>query len=82
MLGTMAGSLAAVIANAHLVEQIRKQVERERMLHEVSSKIRRSTDIQAILTTTTRELSRITGAKRAHIEIGIEPPPKEETTKR
>jgi GAF domain-containing protein len=73
MLGTLAGSLAAIIANAHLVEQIRKQVERERMLYEVSSKIRRSTDIQTILTTTTRELSRITGAKRAQIEIGIEP---------
>ncbi len=72
MLGTMAGSLAAVIANARLVEQIRKQVERERMLHEVSNKIMRSTDIQTILTTTTRELSRITGAKRAQIEIGIE----------
>lgn len=72
MLGTMAGSLAAVIANARLVEQIRKQVERERMLHEVTSKIMRSTDIQTILTTTTRELSRITGAKRAQIEIGIE----------
>ncbi len=79
MLGTMAGSLAAVIANAHLVEQIRKQVERERVLREVSSKIRRSTDIQAILTTTTRELSRITGAKRAQIEIGIEPDPEEES---
>ncbi|GAB4432228.1 MAG: hypothetical protein Kow002_20260 [Anaerolineales bacterium] len=72
MLVTMAGSLAAVIANARLVEQIRKQVERERMLYEVSSKIRRSTDIQTILTTTARELSRITGAKRAEIEIGLE----------
>jgi len=78
MLGTMAGSLAAVIANASLVDQIRKQVERERLLHEVSSKIMRSTDIQTILTTTTRELSRITGAKRAQIEIGIEPDTLEE----
>jgi len=74
----MAGSLAAVIANASLVDQIRKQVERERLLHEVSSKIMRSTDIQTILTTTTRELSRITGAKRAQIEIGIEPDTLEE----
>jgi sigma-B regulation protein RsbU (phosphoserine phosphatase) len=78
MLGTMAGSLAAVIANARLVEQIRKQAERERMLYEVSSKIRRSTDIQTILKTTTREISRFTGAKRAQIEIGIEPDTQEE----
>ena len=73
MLGTLAGSLAAIIANARLMEQIRKQVERERVLYEVSSKIRRSTDIQTILTTTAREISRITGAKRAQIEVGIEP---------
>ena len=78
MLGTMAGSLAAVIANAHLVEKNRKQAERERMLYEVTNKIRRSTDIQTILTTTTREISRFTGAKRAQIEIGIEPNTQEE----
>ena len=72
MLGTLAGSLAAIIANARLVEQIRKQAERERLLYEISSKIRRSTDMQTILSTTINELSRATGARRTQISIGVE----------
>jgi GAF domain-containing protein len=69
MLGTLAGSLAAIIANARLLEQIRRQAERERTLYEVTSKIRRSTDIQTILATTASELTRAVGARRAQIRI-------------
>ncbi len=69
MLGTLAGSLAAIIANARLLAQIRRQAERERLLYEVTSKIRRSTDIQTILATTASELTKAIGAKRAHIRI-------------
>lgn len=71
MLGTLAGSLAAIIANARLVDQIRKQAERERLLYEISSKIRRSTDVQTILSTTINELRRATGARKTQIDIGI-----------
>jgi GAF domain-containing protein len=70
MLGTLAGSLAAIIANARLVDQIRKQAERERLLNEISSKIRRSTDMQTILSTTIQEIHRATGARRTQISIG------------
>lgn len=69
MLGTLGGSLAAIIANARLLEQIRVQAERERLIYEVTSKIRRSTDIQSILMTTASELTRITGARYAKIHI-------------
>ncbi len=69
MLGTLGGSLAAIIANARLLEQIRIQAERERLIYEVTSKIRRSTDIQSILMTTASELTRITGARYAKINI-------------
>jgi GAF domain-containing protein len=70
MLGTLAGSLAAIIANARLVDQIRRQAERERLLNEISSKIRRSTDMQTILSTTIQELHRVTGARKTQITIG------------
>jgi GAF domain-containing protein len=73
MLGTLAGSLAAIIANARLVDQIRKQAERERLLNEISSKIRRSTDMRTILATTVQEIHRVTGARKAQIDIGIIP---------
>jgi GAF domain-containing protein len=69
MLGTLGGSLAAIIANARLLEQIRMQAERERLIYEVTSKIRRSTDIQSILTTTASELTRVTGSKQTKIKI-------------
>jgi GAF domain-containing protein len=71
MLGTLAGSLAAIIANTRLVEQIRKQAERERLLYEITSKIRRSTDMQTILSTTIDEIRRATGAHKTKITLGI-----------
>jgi GAF domain-containing protein len=72
MLGTLSGSLAAIVANARLIEQVRRQVDRERMLYEITSKIRRSTDMQTIMATTTTELSKALGARRAEIKIDLE----------
>ncbi len=71
MLGTLGGSLAAIIANARLLEQIRGQAERERALNEITSKIRRSTDMQSILATTAGELTRVVGARHAQIRISV-----------
>lgn len=73
LLGTLGGSLAAIIANARLLEQIRAQAERERVLYEITDKIRRTTDMQTILTTTVSELTRAVGANRAHIKVGLNP---------
>jgi len=70
LLGTLGGSLAAIIANARLLEQIRAQAERERLLFEITDKIRRTTDLQTILTTTVSELTRVTGASRVHVKLG------------
>jgi sigma-B regulation protein RsbU (phosphoserine phosphatase) len=69
MLGTLGGSLAAIIANARLLEHIRLQAERERVIYDVTSKIRRSTDIQSIMMTTTSELTRITGARFTRLQV-------------
>lgn len=73
MLGTLAGSLAATIANARLLTQIRSQAERERLLYEVTSKIRRSTDMQTILATTASELTKAVGARHTQIKIEVAP---------
>src|SRR6266545_4185449 len=73
LLGTLGGSLAAIIANARLLEQIRAQAERERILFEISDKIRRTTDMETILTTTVSELTRAVGANSARIKIGVPP---------
>ncbi len=63
MLGTLCGTLAAIIANTRLIE-------RQRLLFEVTSKIRRSISVQKILETTVTELSQAVGANRAAIRIG------------
>lgn len=73
LLGTLGGSLAAIIANARLLEQIRAQVEREHVLFEITDKIRRTTDMETILTTTVSELTRAVGANSARIRVGINP---------
>jgi GAF domain-containing protein len=73
LLGTLGGSLAAIIANARLLEQIRAQAERERILFEISDKIRRTTDMETILATTASELTRAVGATSARIKVGITP---------
>ena len=70
LLGTLGGSLAAIIANARLLEQIRAQAERERILFEISDKIRRTTDMQTIISTTASELTRAVGANSARIKLG------------
>ena len=71
LLGTLGGSLAAIIANARLLEQIRAQAERERILFEISDKIRRTTDMETILATTASELTRAVGATGARIKLGV-----------
>jgi GAF domain-containing protein len=74
LLGTLGGSLAAIIANARLLEQIRAQAERERILFEITDKIRRTTDMDTILATTVSELTRAVGAHRARIKLGVGSP--------
>jgi sigma-B regulation protein RsbU (phosphoserine phosphatase) len=71
LLGTLGGSLAAIIANARLMEQIRSQAERERILFDISDKIRRTTDMETILATTASELTRAVGATGARIRLGV-----------
>jgi len=71
MLGTLAGSLAAIIANARLLQQVRRQAERERLLREITTKIRRSTNIQTILSTTAKELTKAVGAQHTQVKIAV-----------
>ena len=73
LLGTLGGSLAAIIANARLLEQIRARAERERVLFEITDKIRRTTDMDTILATTVSELTRAVGANRARITLAVKP---------
>jgi GAF domain-containing protein len=72
MLGTLAGSLAAIIAHSRLLEQFRQQIERERMLYEITNKIRRTTNPEKILAITAEELSKILNTRSTQISISLQ----------
>lgn len=69
ILGALGNNLGSVIANIRLVQQVRQQVERERLLFDVTSKIRHSVNLETILETSTREICRALGARRATMRI-------------
>jgi GAF domain-containing protein len=71
MIGTLAGSLAAIIAHSRLLEQFRQQIEHDRLLYEISTKVRRTSNIQSILEIATDEISKAVGARRARISIDV-----------
>jgi GAF domain-containing protein len=70
LISLLALQMAATIESARLFDQTRRQAEREHMLFEITSRIRRSVDVQGILSTTASELSKALGARRATISIG------------
>lgn len=63
ILGTLAGSLSAIIVNTRLSE-------RQQQLFEVTNKIRRSVSMENILETTATELSKALRARKASIQVG------------
>lgn len=80
MLGTLAGSLAAIIAHSRLLEQFRQQVERERLLYDITSKIRRTSSPEKILSIAANELSKVLNTRKAQIEVTVQPEQNREST--
>ena len=72
MLGTLAGSLAAIIAHSRLLEQFRQQVERERLLYDITSKIRRTSNPDKILSIAATESIKVLNARKMQIEVTVE----------
>lgn len=77
ILGTLGNSLGAVIANVGLIARVRQQTERQKMLFEITSKIRRSVDVETILRTSATELARALEVQQARIEITAGKTPEE-----
>ena len=69
ILGALGDSLGGVITNTRLMDRIRQQVERQRLLYEITSKIRRSVDIESILKTSAAEIGKALDATRVSISI-------------
>lgn len=81
MLGTLAGSLAAIISHSQLLEQFRTQVERERILYEVTNRIRRSSSSDKIIAITANELGKTLAARQVSIRLDLNAASRGETPK-
>lgn len=67
--GALANNLGAILHNTQLVREVRKQVEKQRQIYEITSKIRRSVDVQTILETSASEIAKALGVDQVQIEI-------------
>lgn len=70
LLTTIASQIAAGIQNAQLLDQVQRTARRERLIHEITRKVRRSPDMKSVLDTTTRELARALNAVRTTATLG------------
>ena len=70
LLATVASQVAAGIQNATLLDQVQRTARRERLIHEITSQVRRSPDMKSILETSTRELGRALNAIRSTVSLG------------
>jgi len=71
ILSTMAANLGSIIANAQLVSQVTRQIERQQQIFEITSKIRRSVDMNSIIETSTSELCKALRAQKATMHLSV-----------
>ncbi len=69
IMAALANNLGAVVSNWRLVDKIQSQVDRQKLLFEATSKIRRSVDISTILQTSIQEIGHTMGVQRAQIRL-------------
>jgi len=69
LLETTTNRLALALENARLLEEIQNQAERERVVSEISSKVRASSDIDSILRTAAAELGRTLGVSEVMVQL-------------
>lgn len=66
---TLANNLASIVANIELVEQITRQVERQRQLYDITSKIRKSVDFETIMQTSLAEVCNALNIRKGSIQL-------------
>lgn len=71
--------LAAIVFNNKLLDQLRRQADKQRAIVEITNKVRQTAEMQSILHTSVAEICKAVGASRARIEITS---PKEVDTNR
>ena len=70
--------LAQALENARLLGETQLRAQRERIIGDITGRVRASMDLEGILQTTVRELGAALGADRAFIRLGADVRPSEE----
>jgi GAF domain-containing protein len=73
LMSTIASQVATALQNAQLMDHIQRSARRERLIHEITSKVRRAPDMNTILETTARELNRAMNATSTSIQLKPRP---------
>lgn len=71
LIETVADQMALAIENARLLEETRRRAERERVITDLSTQIRASTEVDTILRTAIRELGQALRASDGLIQLNI-----------
>lgn len=71
---TVAQQMVASLENLRLLDASQRRARREEIIREITGKIRSATNVEDILQTTVTELSKVLGAPRGGITLGIQAP--------
>ena len=71
-LQNVADRAAVTMESLRLYEQTRRRAEREQLIRQVTDKVRATSDLETILQTTVRELSKAMGLPRAFVRLGTQ----------
>ena len=72
LLRTVAGYVANAIENAQLFEQTVRRAEHERMISEITGKIRSSSSLERIVQTAAQELGQALGISKVRVRVGLD----------
>jgi GAF domain-containing protein len=79
LLRTVAGYVANAIENAQLFEQTVRRAEHERMISEITGKIRASSSLERIVETAAQELGQALGISKVRVRVGLDQGPERQT---
>ncbi len=71
LLSAIAGQIAGAVWNARLLAQTQQQAEFERLLNQVTARIRQTTDIQRMLRIAAHEMRLALGAERVRLRLHL-----------
>jgi PAS domain S-box-containing protein len=70
LIESVADQIALAIENVRLLEETQRRAQRERLVADITAKVRSSSDVETILRTAVRELGAALGTDRARIQLG------------